>query len=87
MGWAVAAIIVGLFSGIASFVTQRAVFDEMARQQPGTPGGFEGMMLFGMIFGVCFGLIWSWGPPIFTLVWFSRAQIKAEVASWSAPAA
>jgi len=87
MGWAVADIVVTVLGLFASVVMQKAMFAEMARQQHGAPPGTENMMFVGVLFGACFGLIWGWGPPIFTLIWFSRAPIKQEVAGWGGPGA
>ena len=29
------------------------------------------------------GLLWTWLFPVFVLIWFLRAKVRAEVASWA----
>lgn len=34
--------------------------------------------------GVVIGILWGWALPVFMLIWFSRAKVKAQVNGWSA---
>jgi hypothetical protein len=38
---------------------------------------------FATIGAICGGAIYA-APPIFILIWLSRAKVKAEIATWGA---
>jgi len=78
--WAVVYIIFAVIGGILNFSMQQAQFASMS--QAGGPSpmpvGFGTLALLMSLLG----FVWACALPVFLLVWFSRAKIKAEVALW-----
>jgi len=46
------------------------------------PPWFSSMMSAIGSVGIAWGLAWGWALPIFCLIWFNRARIRAEVSEW-----
>jgi hypothetical protein len=81
MAWAVVKIVVVVVTSIGGYMVMREQLRAMARSGPTTmPTGFMETMQFA---GVVVGILWGWALPIFMLVWFSRAKIKAETVIWA----
>lgn len=79
--WAVAEIVASLVGMVVGYKAQQAVAAGMAAGPGGgpPPAMMAGMMMVGMVVG----LIVACSLPIFLLIWFGRAKIKAEVAAWA----
>lgn len=88
--WAVLKILLVTVNAVIGYfmATQMAdAMTQMQQQNPAMQGAPAGFMQGMAGIGVCVGLVWGWALPIFMLIWFSRARIKEETASWSAAAA
>ena len=79
--WSIVYVLFSFVSTIMSYSIQMEQFEAMANQGGNAAAAMQGMRVGGMI-GTCFGLAWAWALPVFFLIWFSRAKIKAEVATW-----
>jgi len=78
--WAVLKIVFVLVNVIPAYLMQQDQFDAMTRQGfPAMGGGF--FTVFGTL-TIAVGVLWGWALPVFFLVWFARATIKAETADW-----
>lgn len=81
MYWAVIKMAVVVPGAVLAYMANKAQLATMAEQG----GGFVGSGLVEAIGAASIGLsvVWGWALPVFVLIWFSRAKIKAEVAGWS----
>jgi len=80
--WAVAKLVLALLLagyGFLIFTSQLEIFE--AELQPS--GASTTTMRVAAFFGIALNLIWQWALPIFMLVWFSRAPIRASTARWN----
>ena len=80
--WAVAKLVLALLLagyGVVIFASQL----EMMQAELQPSGTSANTMRAAAFFGVAFNLIWQWALPIFMLVWFSRAPIRASTARWN----
>lgn len=79
--WAAVYIVYAVISSIVNFFMQQDQFAEMSQttQPASIPPGFGKTVAS---FSFVFGLVWACALPVFMLIWFSRAKIKDEVASW-----
>jgi len=80
--WAVAKLVLALLLagyGVVIFASQL----EMMQAELQPSGTSANPMRAAAFFGVAFNLIWQWALPIFMLVWFSRAPIRASTARWN----
>ncbi len=77
--WALTKIMYVVFNSIVAAAIQQEQFAAM-QGTAGLPGWF-----FGVTggFTILVGLIWGWALPVFLLVWFSRKNVRAEVAGWA----
>lgn len=77
--WAVANILMVLVGMGITMTAMTSSMEQMPGTQfPGSPGFFEGMIIFSLLVGVLIGC----AVPVFMLIWFSRKTIKDEVAGW-----
>jgi hypothetical protein len=81
--WATLKILYAVANTAVSYFLMKPVLDEMAQTQAQGAGMPPGFMQQMMAFGMCVGFVWVLALPIFMLIWFSRAKIKEETASWS----
>ena len=80
--WAVVKLVLALLLAGYGFLIFASNLEMMqAELQPS--GTLADTMRAAALFGVAFNLIWQWALPIFMLVWFSRAPIRASVARWN----
>jgi len=80
--WAVAKLVLALLlAGYALLIFASNLEMMQAELQPS--GTSADTMRAAAFFGVAFNLIWQWALPIFMLVWFSRAPIRASTARWN----
>ncbi len=86
--WAMLKIVLVLFGVGLGYVIQQKVFEAMSPQASGgTNPAFNAGYSVGFKLGsVCFGLVWGIALPVFMLIWFSRARIKAEINGWKVDA-
>jgi len=77
--WAVLRMIFALVGAYMGFLIQQAQFRQMSPQSSPVGGSF---FVAVSVFGMLVGILWGWAFPIFLLVWFSRAKIKAEYLRW-----
>ena len=77
--WAVANIVVVLFSVLVAYGNQKSQMEAMSDGGPPMPTGFMEGVAIG---SVSCGLIFGWALPVFLLVWFARQKIKDHVAAW-----
>ena len=79
--WAMVYIIYAVINSFMTYSMQQAQFAAMSQttQPAPMPAGFEKTVA---AFGLVIGLVWACALPVFMLIWFSRAKIKDEVASW-----
>jgi len=78
--WAFLKIVVLIFSTYVGYMTQQAMMEAMIQNNPNMAAN-PGMMI-GASIGVFIGLVWGLALPVFMLIWFSRAKVKQEVATW-----
>jgi len=81
MVWAVAAIIVAVLNSVLGYSEMEEQLGRMA-QDPNTPPGMGGMTKGAGCIGMGLGTCASCAFPLFVLVWFLRAKIRAEVSTW-----
>lgn len=85
--WALLKIVIVLVMAVVNFKlaseSTNAALAQM-QQDPNVPPIAVGIMQGATGAGMCAWVVWSWALPIFLLIWFSRAVIKEQVASWSA---
>jgi hypothetical protein len=82
LAWAalkIIASIAGLIVGILGMQAQTEAIKQMDNSQAGAAAAMG--QSYGYI-GAGVGFVWQMLLPIFMLIWFSRASIKAEVESW-----
>ena len=88
--WAILRMLWALPASVMGYAVAVAQFDAMERAAAESgdslPAGIFGIMQAFGIVGVVLGLLWACAFPIFTLIWFSRRKIKAEIAQWGRPA-
>jgi len=80
--WALAKIPFEIASSIFNYIIQKPYLEETVEQSAATPGlsdFFQGAFAVGVLFSI---LMYS-ALPVFLLIWFRRARIKAEVAQWT----
>jgi hypothetical protein len=78
--WAVAYMIQGVVGAVMGMSAVQTALRSQAMPPRGGPsrGAFEASMFIGMVGGMAV----TFAPAVFTLIWFGRAKIKAEVANW-----
>ena len=79
--WAWVKIVLVLVSTGVSAIMARSQFAAMQATGAGAPPP-ELQVVMALI-GACFGLVWGWALPIFSLVWLGRAKIRAEIEGWA----
>jgi hypothetical protein len=96
MTWAVLRIMVAVVATVVQMRINDAMFlamQQAMQQQEQSAGGAMPAMPFN-IFGLMRGfgyiggaisMVWYGALPLFTLIWFLRRKIKAEVESWRQP--
>jgi F0F1-type ATP synthase membrane subunit c/vacuolar-type H+-ATPase subunit K len=90
--WSLAKILVTIvttaYAGWMQYVIMAQVARAMA-EDPSAPPQMQGVMTGVMAatigITVIWGLAWGWALPVFLLIWFSRAGVRAEVGRWTAP--
>lgn len=88
LGWAMAKMVLVVFSGIVNYMMQKLQFEQMQEMMANDPNAAQTMPMAGSfmtwisIFTIVFTIIWGWILPVFTLIWFSRSKIRSEVVSW-----
>jgi len=80
--WAGAKLILALLLAGAGWIAFQAQMELMQADQ-NAAGPSPAFIGFIGTLGVAFNLLWQWTLPIFMLVWFSRAPIRASVARWN----
>lgn len=80
--WAVVKMLFVVLNSVISYAMVEAQMEAMMQQSPNTPGMPAGFMSGFSAIGLVFGICWGWALPVFMLIWFSRGEIKAEVAQW-----
>lgn len=80
--WAMLKIPVAIFAVIATGITQRAMYQAMAKQPNGPSAAAAGMGSALTVFTGALSLAWGWAFPIFMLIWLSRPKVRAEIAGW-----
>ena len=78
--WAALKMVFVLVNVISAYGMQQEQFEAMTQQ--GLPGLGGGIFAAVGVFSIVFGLVWGWALPVFLLIWFARATIKAETAEW-----
>ena len=81
--WAILKIVLVLIGVVTGYAIAQETFESVAQQTPGMPGMSSGLFKSFAVIGMCFGLVFGLALPVFMLIWFSRAKIKAEVAGWA----
>jgi uncharacterized membrane protein SirB2 len=81
MSWAVAKMFLVAGQIVFNFQMQQQQFAAIsnADKSPFNMGQFGQIIA---VVSAVFGLIWGWALPVFLIIWFRRASIKAETASW-----
>ncbi len=88
--WSIAKIVVALGSTAIAAWMQYVIMTDISRAvaaDPSAPAQMQGVMT-GMMAAtigvmVVWGIVWGCALPVFMLVWFSRAGVRAEVARWA----
>lgn len=81
LGWAMAKIMLVLLMSGVQVVVQLDTLGAMREIMPDMD--MMGPVFWGVaIVSALFNLVWGAALPVFVLVWFARARIKAEVAAW-----
>ncbi len=87
LAWSILKIVYSIPATVLAFIVNSAQIDAM--QQASTEAGNSGAGGFfalaqGLGVGVigC-GLLWAWVFPVFVLIWFLRAKVRTEVATWA----
>ena len=83
--WAVLKMMFVLFDSILGYFIQQEMFQAMANQGTPIPMFGPGFFKATGALGVVLGIAWGWALPVFMIVWFCRAKIRADIAAWSAP--
>jgi hypothetical protein len=78
--WSMPASYLGYRIAVESFKAMEAA--AAGSEQPMPPGFGSMMQTMGAV-GVIVGIIFYSAFPLFLLIWFSRAKIRAEAAQWS----
>lgn len=82
--WACLKIVLVLFTAVMQGLIQRETFEGIQQQQPMMGGPASQSFVVGVAIGTtALALLWGWALPVFMLIWFSRRQIRNEVASWA----
>jgi hypothetical protein len=81
--WALGALVLAVVGLTVTGLNLSAIEDEMRRQNPSMPPVASGVMHAVLLGSLCFGTLLSLVPPVFTLIWFGRGSVKAEVAAWA----
>ena len=81
--WAVLKMIFAVCGTVIGFVIQKEQFLQMSEQlrQQNAPIDGSVLVVFGAV-GAVFGILWACVYPVFLLIWFSRAKVKAEYVQW-----
>lgn len=80
--WALAKLVLAILLAGAGWMVFQAQLEWMQAEQNAS-GASADLMRGAAIFGIALGLLWQWALPIFMIVWFSRAPIRASVARWN----
>ncbi len=81
VSWAWAKIALVLISQVVSMPLNAA---SVEAQSASTGGMFpESLMSAIMYASVVFGVLWGVALPVFVLIWFRRASVRAEVDTWT----
>lgn len=88
--WSIAKIVVALGSTALAAWLQYTIMTEVSQAvaaDPSAPAQMQGVMTGVMVatigMMVVWGVLWGCALPVFMLVWFSRATVRAEVARWA----
>lgn len=87
--WSIAKIVLSIAVAAVTAWVQYEIMTEVMNamsQDPNVPAQMKGVMT-GVMAGaigmaVLFGIAWGGALPIFLLIWFSRAKVRAEVQRW-----
>ena len=79
--WAWLKIVIVLVSVAIGAMMAPAQFRAM--QASGAGGPPPALQFIGPLIGACFGLVWGWALPIFSLVWLGRAKVRSEIETWA----
>lgn len=69
---------------IVQLVIQRAQLSAMPGGAVGVPASMQGMMSVLGVGGAILHALFYWAWPVFLLVWFSRAPVRATIDHWRA---
>ncbi len=79
--WAILKMVFVVVNIIPAYMMQQEQFEALSQQ--GVPAMGGGLFAVVGVFSIVFGLVWGCALPVFLLIWFARATIKAETADWS----
>lgn len=88
--WSIAKIVLSIAVAAVTAWVQYEIMSEVIdamSQDPNVPAQMKGVMsgvMAGAIgMAVLFGIAWGGALPIFLLIWFTRARVRAEVQRWA----
>jgi hypothetical protein len=85
--WALLKILLSVVSTILGWTIQQEMWEAMQTGNPALASGVRGWATGFALFVLLVGLVWACALPVFVLIWFARATIRAQVAEWGpAPA-
>ena len=88
LGWAVGKMLYAVPASVLGYIQQTAMsaaVEDALASDPGASvptGFFRFFESLGAVSVGC-GLLWAWALPIFLIIWFLRAPVKAEVERWA----
>jgi hypothetical protein len=82
--WAAIKMAVVVFGAWLGYVMNQAQFAAMQQSGSGplAGAGMGGMLDAMSAAGAVIGVLWGWALPIFMLIWFMRAKVRNELATW-----
>ncbi len=83
--WAALKILLAVGAAFLGYMVQKATIAAMPAESAATPASSGAGMQFMQTMqtvGLVLTFVWACALALFMLIWFSRATIKSEVASW-----